>query len=292
MISPIEPRRASDPAEAHPHRQSLPSLQEVISSTGSPVGGLSQPPVPGSIPGFQSSFSASPRPFVEPHSSHDKGPSSQPLHPASTYPPRPEPLTAFGESPRAHPFVGRQGPGPLNSFSPSHPSPPTKQDQPRLETDKMADQHAANGAYHHVPPIAPYSATGQLSQAPSYPVSPRHPGPLVPSPFDTQRGPPPRPEDSEHILGRARDDMTVNRQLDAWTYQEWLSRVSFSVRHTSTPRPSGVSDVLHTNESLRLRPHRGRSSISPKAMAKLPKNSTPRGRSLNDFRRRERWRTC
>lgn len=241
MISPIEPRRASDPAEAHPHRQSLPSLQEVISSTGSPVGGLSQPPGPGSIPGFQSSFSASPRPFIDPHSNHDKGPSAQSLHPASTYPPRPEPLPAFGESSRAHPFAGRQGPGPLNSFSPSHPSPPTKHDQPRLETDKMADQHAANGVYHHAPPLAPYSATGQLPQAPPYPVSPRHPGPLVPSSFDPQRGPPPRPEDNEHILGRARYDMTVNRQLDAWTYQEWLSRVSFSVRLFFYPAAFGYN---------------------------------------------------
>lgn len=227
MISPVEPRRVSDSAEGAPPRQSLPSLSEVMA--GSPVGGLSQSQTPGSIPSFPAPFSASPRPFIDSHSHPglDKGSSPQPLHPASSYPSRPEQAPAFSDPSRTHAFTGRPGPSPLNSFSPTHPSPPTKHDQPRLESDRIADQHPSNGAYHHPPAIAPYSATSQLPQTSPYPVSPRHPGPLVPSPFDPQRGPHPRPEDNENLLGRARYDMTVNRHLDTWTYQEWLNRVGF-----------------------------------------------------------------
>lgn len=230
MIAPVEPRRASDPAEAAPPRQSLPSLSEVIS--GSPVGAISQSQTHGSIPSFPPPFSASPRPFMDSHSQPglDKGSSPQPLHPASSYPPRPEQATAFSDPSRAHTFAGRPGPSPLNAFSPSQPSPPTKHDQPRLESDRMADQHTPNGAFHHPSAVTPYSAASQLPQKSSYPVSPRHPGPIVPSPFEPQRGQPSRPEDSENI-GRARYDMTVNRHLDTWTYQEWLNRVSFSLRH-------------------------------------------------------------
>lgn len=226
MIPAVEPRRPSDPAESIPPRQSLPSLSEVIS--GSPVCGLSQSQTPGSIPSFPAPFSASPRPFMDSnsHPGLDKGSSPQPLHSASSYPSRPEQPPNFNDPSRAHAF-GRAGPSPLNSFSPTHPSPSTKQDQPRLESDRIADQHAANGAYHHPPVITSYSATSQLPQASPYPVSPRHPGPLVPSPFDPQRGPAPRPEDNENLLGRPRYDMTVNRHLDTWTYQEWLNRVSF-----------------------------------------------------------------
>lgn len=292
MISPIEPRRASDPADPAP-RQSLPSLSEVISSAGSPGGGLSQAQAPISIPSFPAPYSASPRPFMDSHPGLDKGHSPQPLHPAPSYPSRHEQAPSFSDSSRPHPYTSRPGPSPLHSFSPSHPSPPMS--QPRPESDKIPDQHATNGTYHHPPTLTPYSATSQLPQASSYPVSPRHPGPLVPSPFDPQRGPPPRPEDNESLLGRPRYDMTVNRHLDTWTYQEWLSRVSLHLVHQSLrlcPSCVATLSVPCANWGLRLRPPRGRFSTLPRATENSPRNSTRHARSLSGFRKRGRWWTC
>lgn len=279
MISPVEPRRASDPADAAPPRQSLPSLSEVIA--GSPAGALSQPPGSISIPSFPAPFSASPRPYMDSHSGLDKGSSPQPLHPTSSYPSRPEQPPSFGDSSRAHPFASRPGPSPMNSFSPPHPSPPMKQDQSRLESDKMTDQHVSNGTYHPHPGITSYSASTQVPHASPYPVSPRHPGHLVPSPFDPHRAPPPRSEDNESLLGRARYDMNVNHHLDTWTYQSWLSRVSYyPVCHSTLPFERCdtffffFSFLFSFNRRLRSQVLRGRFSILPKVTAKLPKNNT------------------
>ncbi|SPO06725.1 uncharacterized protein DNG_09419 [Cephalotrichum gorgonifer] len=297
MISPIEPRRASDPADAPQHRQSLPSISEVISSAGSPVGSLSQPPPPISIPSFPSPFSASPRPYSDPHTGHDKGPSTHPLHPPPTYPSRQEPLPPFGDSSRAHhPFASRPGPSPLHSFSPPHPSPPTKPEQPRLESDSIADQHAMNGGYRHPPPIAPYSTTGQLApgqlpQPSPYPLSPRHAGPPVHSPFDPQRGPPPRQEEGEDA--RARYEMPLNRHIEAWTYQECLSRIASSSRtifnfaegygkiaqeqHTSRPIPERlptereVTDMLGNLDYIRRSLENVRDLVQQSTRAEIPR---------------------
>jgi hypothetical protein len=226
MIARIEPRRTSDPTDAPQHRQSLPPISEVISSAGSPVGGISQPPAPAiSVPSFPSPYPAQQRLYRDTHSGLEQGPAAHHLHP-STYHPRPEPLPSFSEASRGHPYAGRPGPSPLNAYPPSHPSPTSAHDRARLESDKAAEQNAMNGAYHHPPPpIAPYPAMNQLHPTPPYPIGPSHPGSTLHPQFDAHRGPPPRPEGHDASQARTRYDMTLTRHIEAWTYQECLSRV-------------------------------------------------------------------
>lgn len=232
MISPAEPRRHSDPAEVPPHRQSLPSISEVISSTTvNHPGGFSQTPapVPPPLSTFPPSFAASSRPYAEPQPALDKPSPRPPHHPPSSYS-RPEPLPPFAaESPRLASFNTRPGPAASGSFAP-HPSPPIKQDQGRADSDKIVPEQHPNGSYSHPNPLTPYSTVqlsgGQLSHSSTYPVSPRHivPPPPLPSPYDPHRAT--RLEEADHPHARPRYDMTLNRHIEAWTYQECLSRVS------------------------------------------------------------------
>ncbi|WYZ41743.1 hypothetical protein EsH8_V_000638 [Colletotrichum jinshuiense] len=227
MISPIEPRRPSDESET-PHRQSLPSLSEVISGAKpSPY----PPSQPSSMPGTQS-FSSSPfahgppRSYAE--SSTEKN-SPRPLHPASTYAPRQEVLPAISDPQRPPPYASRPPP-PLSSFSGAQASPTHKPEHMR-ESDTRATEPVGPYAQHPAPPPATIYNHPHPSQLPpgqvplpAYPVSPRHGGgPPLSSPFDAQR-PAPQAEHAEYGPARGQYDRTLNRHLDAWGYQDCLSR--------------------------------------------------------------------
>ncbi|KAL0942337.1 GATA zinc finger protein [Colletotrichum truncatum] len=230
MISPVEPRRPSDESET-PHRQSLPSLSEVISGAKPSAYPPSQASSMSGSQSFPSPFAPGPpRSYAE--SSTDKN-SPRPLHLASTYPPRPEALPAISDAPRPPPFAGRP-PAPMSSFPGPQPSPPHKPEHMR-DPDTRAPEPTGPYTHHHAPPppppptIYPHPHPSQLPPGqvplPAYPVSPRHGGPPLPSPYDAQR-PGVHAEDSEYGPARAQYDRTLNRHLDAWGYQDCLSRVS------------------------------------------------------------------
>ncbi|PKS08873.1 hypothetical protein jhhlp_003485 [Lomentospora prolificans] len=303
MITPAEPRRHSDPAEVLPHRQSLPSISEVISSTtGNPPSGFSQTPVAAapSLATFPPSFASS-RPFAESQPTLDKA-SSRPTHPPSYS--RPDPLPPFAESPRPSSFNARPGPTTSGPFGP-HPNPPIQPDQGRLESDKMVAEQHPNGSYSQPSSLAPYSAVAQLSgsqltHTSPYPVSPRHIVPPLPPPYESQRTT--RVDESEHLHSRPRYDMTLNRHIEAWTYQECLSRSKIATctrtifnfaegygkiaqeQHTSRPIPERlptereVSDMLANLDYIRrslenvrdLVQHSSRSEVARESKGKAP----------------------
>lgn len=234
MIPPTEARRHSDPSEVLPHRQSLPSISEVISSTTSTSSGFPPTSVSAtqSLSPFPPSFATQPRPYGESQAARDKV-SSRSTHTPSYG--RPEPLVPFVESPRNTTFNPPSGPPNPAPFGP-HPSTTIKQDQSRFDSDKTSSDQHPNGSYSQPVPLAPYSVVGQLSNAHSslslaYPMSPRHIIPPLPPPFESQRAL--RAEETEPPHTRPRYDLTLNRHIEAWSYQECLSRVS----HPHVRRP-------------------------------------------------------
>ncbi|KAJ0158201.1 GATA zinc finger domain-containing protein 10 [Colletotrichum tanaceti] len=230
MISPIEPRRPSDESET-PHRQSLPSLSEVIS-------GAKPCPYPPSQTSSMSGSHSFPSPFAPgpprsyAESSTDKN-SPRPPHPASTYAPRHEALPAMSDPPRLPSFAGRP-PAPLSSFPATQPSPPHKSEHMR-DIDPRAAEPTGPYAQHQPPPPPPpiYPHPSQLPPGqvplPAYPVSPRHGGPPMSSPFEAQ-GPAAHAEEAEYGSGRSFDRTLVTRHLDAWGYQDCLTRMAGSAR--------------------------------------------------------------
>ncbi|OHE99134.1 GATA zinc finger [Colletotrichum orchidophilum] len=199
MISPIEPRRPSDETET-PHRQSLPSLSEVISGAKPSPYPPSQASSMSGSQNFPSPFAPGPpRSYAE---STDKNSPRPPIH-ASTFAPRQDALPAISDPPRPPAFAGRP-PAPLGGFSAAQPSPPLKHEHMR-EGDARAAENAGPYAQHSIPPpptIYPYPQhPGQLPPGqvplPAYPVSPRHAGPPLPSPYEAQR-PTAHGEDNEY----------------------------------------------------------------------------------------------
>ncbi|KXH60921.1 GATA zinc finger [Colletotrichum salicis] len=229
MISPIEPRRPLDESET-PHRQSLPSLSEVIS-------GAKPSPYPPSQGSSMSGSQSFPSPFAPgpPRSyaeSTDKN-SPRPPIPASTFPPRQDALPAISDPSRPPSFAGRP-PAPLGGFSGAQPSPPLKHEHIRdmRESDPRAAEHAGPYAQHSIPPpptIYPHPQhpgqlpPGQVPLPPAYPVSPRHAGPPPPFPYEAQR-PTAHREDPEYGPSR------VRTHLDAWGYQDCFSRIGSATR--------------------------------------------------------------
>lgn len=216
MMSPVEPPRPSaDDNEGPPqqHRQSLPSISNILSSarsdyppptaltTNLPSGGPGAPASAAPASSLPSPYSATPRSY--PDTPIEKGPSPRPLQqpttaappppppPPPTYPPNQQSLPAFSGSPGSRQFGGgRPGPPPIvGPFSAPHPSSPTKLDTLHPESDKPPEPHHLNGGYPlPTPPVMPYqtagpSPPGQLPPGqmpllgPGYPVSPRHAGP-------------------------------------------------------------------------------------------------------------------
>ncbi|KAF6807983.1 GATA zinc finger domain-containing protein 10 [Colletotrichum sojae] len=230
MISPVEPRRPSDESET-PHRQSLPSLSEVIS-------GAKPSPYPPSQGSSMSGSQSFPSPFAPgpprsyPDSSADKN-SPRPLHPPSTYASRQDALPAISDPPRPPPFAGRPS-GPMSGYGPQ-PSPPHKHEHMREPDARPGEQTGPYAQAPAPPPPTIYPHPGQLPPGqvplPAYPVSPRHGGPPVPSPYEAQR-PVVHGEEPEYGAARPQFDRTLTRHLDAWGYQDCLSRVS---DHSSNP---------------------------------------------------------
>ncbi|KAK3945982.1 hypothetical protein QBC46DRAFT_63764 [Diplogelasinospora grovesii] len=239
MISPVESRRTSDDLDA-PHRQSLPSIQEVISGT-KPVSSYPQPaqaplpPPPQQQQSLPSPFASHPpsRPF---DLGADKNPSPRTLHPVTSTYARQEQLPAFSDP--ARPSLLNRPPPPLNTYPGQHPSPPVKLEH--LEPDhRHVEAHPLSGGYPHAPlpnqaPPALYSQTGRLppGQLPlsSYPVSPQHGAPTLPSPFEQQRTP---IYGDEGDFGNGRGNeykATLDRAFEVFNYGDALQVISSTSR--------------------------------------------------------------
>lgn len=250
MISPTttDQRRTSDETET-PHRQSLPSIRDVISGTKP---GSYATPAASAAPSLPSPFatSAPPRPYSDVGS--EKHVSPRTLQPPSSFPPRSEPMPAFSHPGR--PGLSNRPPAPppppsLSTYPAQHPSPPRTMEH---DEARRAEAQPFNGGYphqpHQQPPPPPppppppasnhYHMPVQLPPGqmplPDFPVSPRQVGQL-PSPYDPQR-PPMYGEDRGNKY-----EATLNRALVAWSYGDTLSRVS---RHMQRRRPPGSSPPL------------------------------------------------
>ncbi|KAM7208698.1 hypothetical protein V8F20_000861 [Naviculisporaceae sp. PSN 640] len=232
MISPAETRRTSDDSESS-HRQSLPSISEVISGTKQPAfppqPTVSMPPAPSLPSPFGPSTSRS---FGD--AASDKNPSPRTLHPSSTFP-RPDTLPAFSGPPRPA-LSSRPAPPPLNTF-PGHHASPSSIKLEQMEADQRhAEPSQLSAGYQHShgqpSPAGLYSQTGRLppGQLPlsGYPLSPRNNGPTLPSPFDSQR-PPVYGEDGDGYRGHEYKS-TVDRAFEAFNYGEALHSISNTAR--------------------------------------------------------------
>lgn len=229
MISSVEPRKPADHHEP-PSHQSLPLISEVIHETKPgpyPPGPLSSIQPELSLP---SPFDPAPRSFPE----TEKHSSPQPLHPASSFPPRQDTLPAFSDSPRP-PFTSRsslppvsdrlQGPSAKPEIPPQHHH-PEQQKPPEAH-------HPLNGVYAQPPPPPPPLALvayrpcqllpGQMP-LPADSISPRHTvPPHVLAPYDPRV--PPHAEEADYAT-RARHGATVDRHSEGWSYRYSFSQVS------------------------------------------------------------------
>ncbi|KAI6497372.1 hypothetical protein MCOR13_006767 [Pyricularia oryzae] len=261
MVSPVDSARRSDDNET-PHRQSLPSIRDIIgkSSDG--------PPGANSLPSPFSTHSSAPPPppprsYNDQPQTREKPPSPRQPERTATYS-RPEPLPPFQDSSRGPPprpgvpslsiFAGGNPPKPnLPEISERrhHPGPPPP--PPAMES-QSAGQYAhhapppAHGppqapppppsSHSHMPPplsapTPPYSSgsaplpPGQLPLS-AYPISPRNPAPSMTSPYNTQR-PPMGPEEAEYA---ARNQLKYNgppgRPYESWSFAESLAKVGGS----------------------------------------------------------------
>ncbi|ROV86883.1 hypothetical protein VMCG_10911 [Cytospora schulzeri] len=238
IISPVEPRRISDDNEPQ-QRQSLPSIQEVISGTKP-----SAPAFPPSLstavsgqPSLPSPFtsSASSRPFAD-LSPQERHSSPRSLHNPASFPARGEPMPPFSD-PSRPPLSGRPpAPPPLNTYHPGvRPSPPPLKIESR-GAERQADAHRMNGSYAPSAgpeqPGLPYPQPVQLppGQLPlsAHPMSPRHTGPSLPSPFDGSRSS--MHEDADYMRRENKYEQTLNRHFEAWQYQESLAKIASGSR--------------------------------------------------------------
>ncbi|KAK4138085.1 hypothetical protein BT67DRAFT_447725 [Trichocladium antarcticum] len=233
MISPVELRRHSDESEsAHSHRQSLPSISEVISGAKplsyAPQSSAPMPPAQGLPSPF--SLSASSRPFGDIGGS-DKNPSPRTLHPTSSAYPRPEALPAFSD-PNRPVLVSRPVPPPLNTYS----SPPVKLEH--YESEQRHAEAQSLGAGHRQQPGQSlpglYTETARLppGQLPlsAYPISPRNTGPGLPSPYEPQR-PPTYGDEGDYSHHHTSEYKTVlDKHVESWGYQDALQEVARSCR--------------------------------------------------------------
>ncbi len=220
MISPVESRRTSDDSEPA-HRQSLPSIQEVIGQKSASSYPL--PPQATTVSAAQSlpsPFSASAPTRLYSDAGGEKHPSPRTLLPtASSSLSRGETLPAFAEPPRPHlrpvasaPFSG-SGPLKLDYLQ--------QQQQQREAEQRLSEGQQHNGSYQYPAP------PGHLPLSAAYPISPRHVPPALPSPFDPRAPPLLHPDDPD--FGRQQNnkyEATLTRHLEEWNYSETLARVA------------------------------------------------------------------
>ncbi|ROW03140.1 hypothetical protein VPNG_08143 [Cytospora leucostoma] len=240
IISPVEPRRISDDTE--PQRQSLPSIQEVISGT-KPSAPAFPPPLSTSVsgpPSLPSPFasSASSRPFAD-LSPQDRHSSPRSAHNPASFParePMPQPMPPFSDPSRPPLSVRPPAPPPLNTYHPgARPSPPPLKMESR-GAERQADSHRMNGSYTHSAASEqsslPYPQPGQLppGQLPlsAHPVSPRHGAPSLPSPYDGSRSS--MHEDADYMRRENKYEQTLSRHFEAWQYQESLAKIASGSR--------------------------------------------------------------
>lgn len=230
MISPIEPRRPADETDSsQTHRQSLPSISEVISAT-KPGAFPPPPPITQSQtlpPPFASS--GPPRPFEQ--LGADKNSSPRTLHPPSTGYSRPDTLPAISDPSRPL-LTNRPAPPPLNTFSGQHhsPPPPLRHDQHDAEQRQGQLQPLSAGHREQTQQLPGlYAETGRLppGQLPlsGYPVSPRHNGPTLPSPYDAQRPPMYSEESPEYMHHRLEYKAALDKHFEQWGYSDSLQMV-------------------------------------------------------------------
>ena len=239
MISPTDSRRTSDEADI-PHRQSLPSIQEVIQGAKGPsqYHQSAPPPTGPPAPSLPSPFSssASSRPYGD--GASDPNPSPRTLHPSGGFP-RPEAAPSYSD-PARHSVSSRPIPPPLNTFPAQHPSPQrmgsTELDQRHQEAPNSGYPHPSSGQQ------GLYPQTGRLppGQLPlsGYDMSPRQGGHPLPSPYDGQR--PPMYEDTEYTHRPSEYKVTLDRAFEAWTYSEALNDVGLFLDLRTSYAPPGV----------------------------------------------------
>ncbi|KAK4669317.1 uncharacterized protein QC763_201880 [Podospora pseudopauciseta] len=242
MISPVEPRRsAEEPESANNHRQSLPSISEVISGTKP---GSFAPPVPQQMPPQSlpapfsvASLTGPPRSF---EAGVEKNQSPRTLHPVSSGYPRSDTLPAFSDPSRPA-LASRPAPPPLNTFSGPHHSPSHAHKVDSAESDHrppQPQQPPLSAGHREQPPQqlpGLYSETGRLppGQLPlsAYPASPRSSGPSFASPYDSQRPPAYGEENSEYMHHRLSDyKAALDKHYETYGYQDALQIVANSCR--------------------------------------------------------------
>ncbi|KJR81156.1 uncharacterized protein SPSK_05129 [Sporothrix schenckii 1099-18] len=228
MISPVDSRRTSDDHDMSGHRQSLPSLKEIIGkTTSSSYHHPSSAPPSGPQHGLPSPFSttAPPRPFPaespsdmqhSPRSLHH--PASIPPPPSSMYNQRPEPTTTFPAPPRpplpgrahgtpppnAESHQGGQPPSSVQSLiNPQHPAQhvphyPHSSQQQRHPQDQPPSQLQS---YHHQGPAPRDARSAHGDSPPSYHAYPNAPAqqPPYPSHAASQHPLPPPPPTQGHM---------------------------------------------------------------------------------------------
>ncbi|KAJ1326539.1 GATA zinc finger [Microdochium nivale] len=216
MIPPSDARTLSqdnEPSQRH-SLPSLPSLSEVFSNPKS----VSFSPKPPPVSALTSQ--APPPPFSGPHSRPDALAEPRPPHPPS--------------EDRFYRYAQRPDSG---SSSIHPPGLPSYADQ--RELSKHSEPPRTDAGHLHPPPHHPSAAShashGQPSQLPpgQYPLSqatasPRHTGPY---PTYEPSGPPP-PSEADYTRSH-HDSGAVNRHIEAWGYQDCLTKIVWHARTVS-----------------------------------------------------------
>ncbi|KAH7351230.1 hypothetical protein BKA65DRAFT_583563 [Rhexocercosporidium sp. MPI-PUGE-AT-0058] len=240
LISPPESRRTSDnktepppPIQtSQPHRQSLPSIHEALSSGPkpssftSPISASSQQhpqQVPYAQQGPQIPRSYPPPEHTQYQPQHapsqPRQPSPpQPVHPQSIPFSRPEqgPNT-FSDIPR-HPSLTalQAAPAPHNPYAPRF-------EPARYEQDPRQQERAPNGYQHPPPPQPPYN------------YGPPGPGPMPPAGpqpiFNQPRYPPQNPREGKEAWPREEKPAEqfrqgLKRHLEVWDFENSLAQIN------------------------------------------------------------------
>ncbi|TGO40509.1 hypothetical protein BHYA_0036g00420 [Botrytis hyacinthi] len=243
LISPPESRRTSnDKAHPHPlqtntHRQSLPSIQEALSSTSTKPGPYASPVSASAPPSHpQSSYTQSQ--VLPPPRTHEQGggfQSSQSRQPSPPMPIQPPPFSrpdldsrSFAEPRRPsllHPSIPQ--PPPANSY------PPPRYEAPRYEQEPRASERFVERSINDYGQPSPLHNQHPYGNTPAQPVHPSHP-----PPHGQGYPQPPYPPRDERDLGGAGFknyktqpepfNQGLKRQLEVWDVDNNLAQINVS----------------------------------------------------------------